>query len=91
MDYVAIAPDGRTVRYTDKKRYLWLLPFTGPCIPIVTVLAYRAAGRSPLWLFVPLVYVYLWIPIADSIFGEDTHNPPGEVVPLLARNTSIPT
>jgi alkane 1-monooxygenase len=86
MDYVAIAPDGRTVRYADEKRYLWLLPFTGPCIPIFTVLAYRAAGRSPLWLFVPLAYVYLWIPIADSIFGEDTHNPPGEVVPLMARD-----
>jgi alkane 1-monooxygenase len=86
MVYVAIAPDGRTVRYVDRKRYLWLLTLTGPCFPWLTVLAYRTAGRSPLWLFVPLVYVYVWVPIADAIFGEDRHNPPDEVVSLMARD-----
>jgi alkane 1-monooxygenase len=84
MAYVAIAADGRTVRYTDRKRYGWLLPLTGPCVPMVTVLAHRTIGESPLWLLVPLVYVYVWIPIADAIFGEDRHNQTEEVEPLMA-------
>jgi alkane 1-monooxygenase len=86
MAYDVIAPDGSTVRYIDRKRYLWLLPFTGPCIPMLTVLGYRISGGSALWLFIPLVYVYIWIPVVDAIVGEDTHHPPDAVVPLMARD-----
>jgi alkane 1-monooxygenase len=90
MSYVAVATDGRTVRYTDRKRYLWLLPLTGPCVPMLTVLAYHVFGPNPLWLFVPLAHVYVWIPVIDAILGEDTHNPPDEIVPMMVRDPYYP-
>lgn len=86
MEFVAHTPDGRIVRYVDKKRYLWLASLSGPLIPVVAIAAYFLLGERPAVLWFPLVYIFVFIPIADAFFGEDQHNPPEEIVPLMAND-----
>jgi alkane 1-monooxygenase len=86
MAFVAQAADGSVIRYVDGKRYLWLASLTAPLIPIIGVWLYFYTGGNPLALLFPLAYTFLWVPLADAIFGEDRHNPPEEVVPLMARD-----
>ena len=87
MEFIARAADGRSVRYIDGKRYLWLASLSGPLIPILTLLAYEALEQRPAILLFPLFYIFVVIPVADAIFGEDRHNPPEEVVPLMAADS----
>ncbi|NLG77162.1 MAG: alkane 1-monooxygenase, partial [Xanthomonadaceae bacterium] len=86
MEFVAQTPDGRTVSYIDGKRYLWLASLSGPLIPLLAVAAYFWFDRNPAVLWFPLFYIFVIIPIADVIFGEDRHNPPEAVVSLMAAD-----
>ena len=73
------------VAYVDRKRYWWLASLTGPLVPVLSMAA-SLLMHSWLPLLVPLLYILGWIPLADSIFGEDAHNPPDEAVPQLASD-----
>jgi alkane 1-monooxygenase len=53
---------------------------------MTTVWLYLVTRGQSWVLFLPLLYAFVWIPLADSIFGEDTHNPPDAIVPLLAQD-----
>jgi alkane 1-monooxygenase len=86
MEFVAAAPDGRSIRYSDRKRYLWLLSLTGSFNPPIAIALYFAAGHNPFALLFPLLYTFVAIPIVDSIMGEDPHNPPEEVVRQMAQD-----
>ncbi len=86
MEFIAQTADGQPVRYKDGKRYLWLASLSGPTIPIVTIAAYFWLDREPLVLWFPLIYIFVIIPIADALFGEDRHNPPEAVVHLMAAD-----
>jgi alkane 1-monooxygenase len=86
MEFIAQSADGRSVHYFDGKRYLWLASLTGPLIPILTVVAYLYFGQLPAVLFFPLFYIFVLIPIADVLCGEDANNPPEEIVPLMAAD-----
>jgi len=86
MEFTAAAPDGRTIRYQDKKRYLWLLSLTGGFNPPIAIALYFATGHNPFTLFFPLAYTFIAIPSIDAIMGEDPHNPPEEVVRLMAQD-----
>lgn len=86
MAFIAHAADGRTVRYQDGKRYLWLMSLTGPVIPMLSVYWYMASGQNALTLLFPIVYTFLIIPVVDAVMGEDTHNPPEEVVALMSKD-----
>ena len=86
MEFVARSDDGQTVRYKDPKRYAWLAAFISPFLGLATVALYFATGAQPWVLFVPLAYLFVLIPIADGLFGEDSHNPPDAIVPLLAAD-----
>jgi alkane 1-monooxygenase len=86
MEFVARAEDGQWVRYKDRKRYAWLAAFISPFLGLATVYAYFASGAQPWVLFVPLAYMFVLIPIVDGLCGEDAHNPPDVIVPLLAAD-----
>lgn len=86
MAFVAQAADGRTVQYQDGKRYLWLMSLTGPVIPMASVYWYMASGQNALTLLFPIVYTFFIIPLVDLLMGEDTHNPPEEVVALMSKD-----
>jgi alkane 1-monooxygenase len=83
--YTAIAKDGRTVSYVDRKRYLWILSVLFPLIPFVGMgLALQTGLEWTLWL--PLVAVYVLIPLLDGLFPNDASNPPEAVVPQLEND-----
>jgi alkane 1-monooxygenase len=86
MAFTAQAADGRTIRYVDGKRYLWFMSLTGPVIPALSVYWYFASGQNALALLFPLAYTFILIPLIDVLMGGDPHNPPEEVVPLMAQD-----
>jgi len=75
-------PELGTIRYTDRKRYLWLFSVFFPLIPFIGMgLSLWNGSEWVLWL--PLLAVYILIPILDFIFPNDASNPPEQVVPQL--------
>lgn len=86
MEFIAQAADGRSVRYRDSKRYLWVVSLAGLLIPILAVAAYFWLDEQPLALLIPLAYTFIVIPVLDALIGEDAHNPPEEVVPLMGAD-----
>ena len=86
MAFVAHTADGGSIRYVDGKRYLWLLSLSGPFIPVAAVAMYFASGGNPLTMLFPLLYTFVGVPLIDALMGEDRHNPPEEIVPLMARD-----
>jgi alkane 1-monooxygenase len=45
-----------------------------------------SSGQNTLTLLFPLFYTFIVIPLIDVLMGEDRHNPPEEIVPLMARD-----
>jgi alkane 1-monooxygenase len=86
MAFVAHAAGGGSIRYIDGKRYLWLASLTSPLVPVVAVALYFWSGGNALTTFFPLAYTFLFVPLADAVFGEDRHNPPEAVVPLMGQD-----
>ena len=43
-------------------------------------------GGAVFWAAVPLVFYFGLIPLLDMAFGEDTSNPPEEIVEVLSRD-----
>ncbi len=70
------------ISYVDRKRYLWLLSVLFPLIPFVGMgLAAWSGMEWTLWI--PLLFVYLVIPLLDHLFPNDRSNPPEQVVSQL--------
>lgn len=83
--YTAELPDGQTIRYVDRKRWFWLLSVIYPLQPLAAI-ALHAFSDNEAWLLLPFIANYLVAPIIDWIIGEDTNNPPEEVVMQLDRD-----
>lgn len=69
-------------RYQDPKRYWWLLSLFVPVLLAAGPLAYLVYPSIAL-LWLPVVAVYVLIPLLDWFIGEDTSNPPEVAVPQL--------
>ena len=85
MIFVAETADGEKVVYKDKKRYLWILSILSPSIPGIATLILLTGGHV-MWSAFPLLYYYVFVPIMDVFFGEDTSNPPEAVVENLSSD-----
>jgi alkane 1-monooxygenase len=83
--YTATLPDGSTVSYTDRKRWLWAQSVTYPLLPFIGIGLHAWTGNE-LMLLVPLAFSYLVAPVADWLLGEDTNNPPEAVVRQLEED-----
>lgn len=80
--FLAQEADGNMIRYRDSKRYLWFLSALFPLLPFVGMALMAATGAEwTLWL--PLLGVYVVIPLLDLLFPNDANNPPEAVVPQL--------
>jgi alkane 1-monooxygenase len=77
MNLTAAAPAWR-----DRKRPLWLLSLLVPSLVGAGPLLAEALA-DPRWLWAPLVLVYVLLPLADWLLGEDRSNPPESAVPAL--------
>ncbi len=73
---------GEPVSYRDRKRAWWSLSVVFPLLPFVGIAAHAASGW-PIALGLPLLINYGLLPLLDALIGEDTNNPPEEVVPQL--------
>ncbi|MCK5769874.1 MAG: alkane 1-monooxygenase [Algiphilus sp.] len=70
--------------WADSKKYLWLLGAPVMLLPIIGYGFYTLTGWGVFWWFAPL-FLYLIIPIADFVIGEDRSNPPEAAVPRLEK------
>jgi alkane 1-monooxygenase len=71
--------------YVDRKRRLWLASLAMPAIPLGAMAAALATGREA-FLLAPLAFFYGIVPLLDLVAGEDTSNPPEELVPQLSAD-----
>ena len=78
----ALSATGKPVSYRDRKRAAWMLSVVYPLLPLAGVAAHAASGWQ-LALGLPLLISYGLMPLLDALIGEDTNNPPEEVVPQL--------
>lgn len=83
--YTATSPNDDAIHYVDRKRWLWLLSVVFPLQPFAGIWLHWNSGNE-LWLYLPLVTTYLFLPIIDWLLGEDKNNPPEEIVMQLERD-----
>jgi alkane 1-monooxygenase len=83
--YTAVLPNGEAIHYVDRKRYLWILSVVYPLQPFLGIWLHAETGNEA-WLLLPLILAYVVNPILDAFLGEDTNNPPEEVVLQLDRD-----
>lgn len=80
--YSIVDADGGVIHYKDGKRYLWVLSTLFPLLPFAGMaMALKTGAEWTLWL--PLVAVYVVIPLLDYLFPRDANNPPEAIVPQL--------
>lgn len=82
MSVQALAADGRIIRYTDRRRWLWALSLGWPLLPVGSSLLAIETGQAA-WFWATLAIWYLVVPIVDHLLPPDASNPPPEVVPQL--------
>ncbi|MBL8314940.1 MAG: alkane 1-monooxygenase [Rubrivivax sp.] len=82
VTYTATTPEGREVRYRDRKRWAWMLSVIWPLMPFVGLAAHHATGIEAA-LALPLLISYGLMPLLDALIGEDPNNPPDAVVRQL--------
>src|SRR5438128_1313874 len=71
--------------WKDSKRYLWLLGAVVPGFLFAGWGLVNATGLGVFWWMGP-IFVYLFIPFFDVFFGDDSSNPPEEIVAWLERD-----
>lgn len=86
MIFVAENRDGKRVQWRDTKRWLWVISFVPPLMPILCYSAYFLTNQSAQWVWAPLLFSYVFIPVADVLLGEDHNNPPEAIVNQLASD-----
>jgi alkane 1-monooxygenase len=76
---------GATIRYTDRKRWLWPLSLLWPLVPALCgVLA--MVTQQPAFHWLTLGIWYLALPALDHLLPADPNNPPPEVIAQLDQD-----
>lgn len=83
--YTGVLANGEAVYYVDRKRWLWLLSVAYPLQPFLAIWLHDTTGNE-LWFLLILFGNYVFLPLLDWVIGEDTNNPPEEVVMQLDRD-----
>lgn len=83
--YTGVAENGQAIHYVDRKRWFWLLSVLFPLQALLPVALHASSGNE-LWFLLPLLIYYLLVPALDWVIGEDTNNPPDEVIMQLERD-----
>lgn len=80
--YTIDDPELGHISYVDGKRYLWLIAVLFPLFPLLAMGLMNWSGQQ--WtLWIPLLFLYVLIPLLDFIFPNDHSNPPEQIVPQL--------
>lgn len=83
--YTGALPTGEAIHYVDRKRWFWLLSVAYPLQVFVPIWLHAVTGNE-LWFIMPFAANYLVTPLVDALLGEDTNNPPEEIVMQLDRD-----
>jgi alkane 1-monooxygenase len=78
-------PTDEQITWRDPKRYLWLLGLLVPTLPFIALGLVTATGLGVFWWFGPM-FMYLLLPILDTVVGNDEANPPEAVVERLEED-----
>jgi alkane 1-monooxygenase len=83
--YTGVMENGEAVAYVDKKRWLWILSVLYPLQPFVAIGLHASTGVEA-WFVLPFAFNYVLAPLIDWLLGEDSNNPPEEVVMQLDQD-----
>lgn len=83
--YTGVTADGMAIHYVDRKRWWWLLSVVYPLQPFLAIWLHYSTGNQ-LWFLLPFAINYVAAPLADWAIGEDSNNPPEEVVGQLNQD-----
>ncbi len=83
--YTGVTSSGEAIHYVDRKRWFWLLSVTWPLQPLFAIGLHWQTGNEA-WFLLPFLINYVVAPILDWAIGEDTNNPPEEVVMQLDQD-----
>ena len=72
-------------RWTDRKRYLWLIGLVAPSLTGIALLGWSLTGKG-LWLWAGPIFVFGIVPLLDLVMGLDPSNPPDEVIEALEND-----
>ena len=85
MVFVSQKADGERVEYRDSKRWLWILSVLSPSLPLLTVYLLYVTDYGA-WASIPMLVYFGLVPLLDWLIGEDTANPPEEVIEALSSD-----
>jgi len=77
--YTGVLANGEAIHYVDRKRWFWFLSVIYPLQVFISIGLHASTGNE-LWFFLPLLNFFVVTPLLDWLIGEDTNNPPEEVV-----------
>ena len=83
--YTGVAANGEAVHYVDRKRWLWILSVVFP-LQVLAPIALHASTGNESWFFLPLLIFFVVTPLLDWLIGQDTNNPPEEVIMQLDQD-----
>jgi alkane 1-monooxygenase len=84
MNHSAVA--ATTSHFRDRKRYAWLVSLLIPVILGSGAFLLMVTGdMRAVWL--PVIFIYIGVPLLDMVLGEDQTNPPESAVPQLEADT----
>ena len=83
--YTGRSANGEEIRYVDKKRWLWILSVIYPLQPFLAIGLHAKTGNEA-WFLLPFLINYVFAPMLDWVIGEDSNNPPEEVVMALDQD-----
>jgi alkane 1-monooxygenase len=73
------------VAWRDPKRYLWPLGLLVPLLPLMAYGLVEATGLGVFWWWGPF-FLYVVMPILDTLIGKDAANPPDSVIKHLEED-----
>jgi alkane 1-monooxygenase len=72
-------------RWSDPKRYLWLLGLVAPALVVSSWLAVLLTGLGIFWWSGPIL-TFVIIPVLDHLVGADAENPPDSALTWLEND-----
>ncbi len=78
-------PQGSSARWTDKKRYLWLIGLVVPSLALVAFVGNQLTGWG-VWLWIGPIVILGVVPAIDLVAGLDRSNPPEDMIERLEKD-----
>jgi alkane 1-monooxygenase len=82
---IAVQPEPALAGWRDHKRYLWPLGLLVPTLPFIAWGLVSATGLGFFWWSGP-VFVFVAMPVLDTLVGSDAENPPDSAIKHLEND-----